>query len=348
MCKKYSVAKTNKLVNDILVKAGYTLNRANITSNILTEAELMGHDTHGYVLLDPYLNDALAGNLTMDGSPETVQDYGSAITWNGHYMSGPWLIQEAINTALERIKSYPTVTMVIKKTHHIGCLAAYPAMVTRKNLIMLLACSDPQNRTVAPYGGLKGVYSPNPLAVGIPTNKEPIILDISMSATANGLINKKRNEGEKLPYKWLQDNQGKLTDDPNSFAAESPSTIMPLGGKDLGYKGFGLGLLIEILTSGLAGFGRADEPENWGANVFMQLIDPEYFGGIESFKSQVEHLIKSCLNAESIENNNPIRMPGSKGLALKKERLEAGIPLGDASIACLQRWSKRFNLDFEF
>lgn len=334
-----------KLANAIMIKAGYPADRAQITAETLVEADLMGHFTHGLALLNPYLEDAIRGEMKMEGEPKVIHDSGANITWNGEYRSGPWLVRKAMGLAFERIKNHPVITVAISQCHHIGCLATYPEFATSKNLMMLLASSDPQNRTVAPYGGKTGVYSPNPLAIGIPTQSKPIIVDISMSSTANGLVNVKKAEGKKLPQKWLLDKDGNPTDDPNTFFETPPATILPLGGLETGYKGFGLGLLIEMLTSGLAGHGRADNPTNWGSSVYLQIIDPEGFGGVDNFKIQAQHLVNTCLNTEPFDPENPIRIPGGRALKLRDQRKKDGLPLSESIVESLKKWSDKFGIN---
>ena len=73
-----------------------------------------------------------------------------------------------------------------------------------------------------------------------------------------------------------------------------PGSVLPLGGPDLGYKGFALGLLVEALTSAMGGHGRADEPKQWGASVFLQVMDPAAFGTRDSFIHEVEWLAEAC------------------------------------------------------
>ncbi|MCB0530482.1 MAG: Ldh family oxidoreductase, partial [Saprospiraceae bacterium] len=206
----------------LLVKAGLAEARARIVAETLTEADLMGHTTHGLALLPLYLKQLESGNMAKSGEPETVQDLGAAITWDGHYLPGPWLVYQAITLATERAVMHPVVTVVIRRSHHIACLAAYLEKVARQGYFILLSCSDPINKTVAPYGGLKAAYSPNPIAAGIPTQSEPIIIDISTSATANGLVAQKHREGARLPYPWLLDSNGQPTDNPSAFFDDPP------------------------------------------------------------------------------------------------------------------------------
>lgn len=341
---KYQHQNLQQLALKLLKKAGLGEKQAYDTARTLVEADLMGHATHGLALLSPYIDSALDGGMLLTGDAQTLRDTGSSIAWDGKYLPGPWLVHQAIDLALERVKQYPVVTMTIQKSHHIGCLAAYPEKVTAKGLMFLLSCSDPVNATVAPFGGLEGVYSPNPLAVGIPTDGDPIIIDISMSTTANGMINQSLAQGKKLPHSWLQDSNGAVTNDPATFKENPPSTILPLGGQDTGYKGFGLGLLIEMLTSGLAGYGRADEPDKWGASVFMQVIDPEGFGGLEAFKRQAQFLANSCISSKPINPDRPVRLPGSRATQLRRQQKEEGVELSLSIVDSLKNSSKKLDV----
>ena len=168
---------------------------------------------------------------------------------------------------------------MIRRSHHIACLAAYLKRATDRGLMVLLVCSDPSGKSVAPFGGVSPVFTPNPIAAGIPTSGDPILLDISASYTTNGLTGRLYKAGGKLPHPWVQDAQATPTDDPAVLFNEPKGTLLPLGGLDAGHKGYALALLVEALTAGLAGFGRADPSEGWGATVFVQVLDPAAFGG---------------------------------------------------------------------
>ena len=245
MAKLYNHAQFIEFGTKLLAVAGLPEDRARIVAETLMEADLMGHNTHGLALLPLYVKEVINGTMPIDGMPDTIRDSGATITWDGKYLAGPWLTHYAIDVAFERIKEHPVVTISIGQSHHIGCLAVYPERATKKGLMMILSSSDPRNATVAPFGGLTGVYSPNPLAAGIPTKENPIILDVSMSVTSNGWVNRSHQLGEKLSHLWLQDNKGNITNDPAYFVEEPPATILPLGGLDTGYKGFALGILMK-------------------------------------------------------------------------------------------------------
>ncbi len=343
---RYASQSLSDFSTELLIKAGLPPDRARIVADTLLESDLMGHTTHGLELLPAYLRSLEAGEMKKTGEPETIADNGAAFTWDGCYLPGPWLVHKAIDEALERIQTYPVITAAIRQSHHIGCLATYPERATRRGLMLLLSSSDPRNTTVAPFGGVEGVYSPNPVAAGIPTGGEPIIIDISASTTANGLVVRTNREGGRLPYPWLMNESGELTDDPAAMFATPPSTILPLGGLDAGYKGFALGIMVEALTSGLAGHGRADHPGKWGASVFLQLIDPEAFGGLENFRRQMDFFVEKSRMSAPKPGGEPVRLPGSRALKLRDEQRKHGVWLYPTIAPALRAYGEKYGVVF--
>lgn len=344
-------AETYYVASDLLTFAvrlmqavGLAQDRARIVAETLLEADLMGHSTHGLQLLAAYLGDLESGSMAKKGEPVIIADRGSALTWDGQYLPGPWLVNRAMDLAFERIQAHPVVTVVIRRSHHIACLAAYLERATEKGLLMLLTTSDPSVQTVAPYGGIKPVYTPNPIAAGIPTQNDPILLDISMSTTANGIVNRFRNQGQPLPGPWLLDNRGNISDNPAGLFSEPPGSVLPLGGLDLGYKGFALGLLVEALTGAMGGYGRADEPGQWGASVFLQVMDPAAFGGSEHFIRETEWLAEACRTNPTKPGEPPVRLPGSRALQLRAEQLEKGVVLYPSIMPTLKPWAEKLGI----
>lgn len=340
--ERYAAQELATFAAQLFERAGLPADRARIMADILVEADLMGHSTHGLQLLAPYLRELEAGSMSKEGDPVVVSDRGAAVTWDGCYLPGPWLVVEAINLACERVKLHPVVTVAIQRSHHIACLAAYPKIATDQGLLLLLASSDPNEKGVAPYGGIRSLYTPNPIAAGIPTPGDPIIIDISMSATALGLVGRLQQVGQRLPHPWLLDNQGHPTDDPAALSAEPPGSILPLGGTDLGYKGFALGLLVEALTSALGGHGRSDQASRWGASVFLQVIDPQAFSGYDHFIRETGWLAEACRNNPTPPGNPPVRLPGSRALQLRAEQLERGVVLYPTIIPALKLWAEKW------
>jgi L-lactate dehydrogenase len=340
----YCAESLADFARSLLGAAGLDEERADAVARILVEGDLMGHDTHGLALLPGYLGELETGRMTRHGEPLVLADAPAAVTWDGRRLPGPWLMLKAMDLAKERAARCGTGTVVIRRSHHIACLAAYLKRATDEGLLMLLTCSDPNNASVAPYGGLDPVFTPNPISAGIPTGDAPMLIDISTSATTNGLTGRLHKEGRRLPAAWLIDGHGRPSDDPAVLFTEPKGTILPLGGLDSGHKGYGLSLLVEALTGGLAGHGRADGREGWGATVFLQVIDPRAFAGLDAFTRQTGEVAHQCRASRPARAGAPVRLPGQQGLALAQAGRERGVALYPSILPALEPWALKLGI----
>jgi L-lactate dehydrogenase len=113
---------------------------------------------------------------------------------------------------------------------------------------------------------------------------------------------------------------------------------------DHGHKGFGLGLLVEMLTQGLSGYGRVDAPTDWGAAVLVMAIDPEAFGGRDAFLRQSGFIAQACRDARPLAKDAPVRLPGAAGLARKRRALAEGVALSAEIVSSLTEISRRLGI----
>ncbi len=341
---RYSAAALTTFAHDALVAAGMPGDKAQAVAGILLDGDLLGHTTHGLQLLPSYLREVASGSMCVQGEPEVIHDAPAALTWNGRRLPGPWLVLQAMKAAADKARHCGTGTVAIRRSHHIACLAAYHQRATQQGLMMILASSDANSASVAPFGGLDPVFTPNPISVGIPTSGAPIVTDISTSATTNGLTGRLHQERGKLPAQWVIDGQGQPSDDPAVLYAEPKGTILPLGGLDSGHKGYGLSLMVEALTGGLAGFGRADPKQGWGATVFVQIIDPEAFGGRSDFLRQMDEVARQCHASRPAQAGRPVRLPGERGYQLAGEQQAQGVTLHPGIMEALQPWAEKLGV----
>ena len=344
MANRYQSNDLILYIEALFVAAGMDADKSTIVAPLLVEADLMGHTTHGVAQAPAYLSGLENGLMRGTGDPLVVADRGATITWDGQRISGVWLTAKAIDLAVERSKKYGTATIAIRRSGHIACLAAFLSRATEKGCMIELASSDPSIVSVAPYGGTKPAFTPNPIAVGIPTSDNPILIDISASITTNGLTGRLFSEGKKLPGDWVQDKFGQPSDNPAVLFTDPPGTILPIGGKEYGHKGFGLALMIEALTQGLSGLGRADPPEGWGAAVYLKVTDPEAFGGAEEFIRQTSWLAESCRSNPPADGVESVRLPGDNAFANKAEALKNGLELYPGLLDGLKEFSDKFNI----
>jgi L-lactate dehydrogenase len=282
--------------------------------------------------------------MTRTGEPDIVSDRPAAQTWDGRRLPGPWLTLRALDAAAKMAGANGTGTVVIRRSHHIACLAVYLLRATERGLVAIVESSDPIVAAVVPHGGTTPVLTPNPIAAGLPTSGDPILLDMSSSITSMGFAKQEMQAGRKLPGAWVIDHAGNATDDPGALFAEPKGALLPLGGLDAGYKGFGLGLLVEAMTAGLSGHGRADPREGWGGTVFVQVLDPEAFGGLAAFKRQMDHLVAACHDAKPRAGVSRVRLPGEAGMKRLREQRERGVALYANILPALAPWAAKLGV----
>jgi len=321
--------------------SGLADDRADTHARVLLEADLMGHTTHGLALMGGYLSSLEAGRYAATGEPTVITDTGAAMVWDGNLLPGTWLTTHAIDTAASRLTDHPVVTICIKRSAHICCLASYLRRATERGHVVMIMNSDPSARTVAAFGGIEPVVTPNPLAFGLPTEGDPILVDISTSTTANGWVRRYQSEGRNLPSQWLLDAEGNPTDEPAALFTDPPGTVLPLGGTDVGYKGFGLSLLVEAMTAAMTGFGRADAPSGQGSPVFIQLIDPGAFGGRAAFTRETTWLAEAARGSKVRPGDPPVRLPGQRGLELRRQQMADGVELHASIMPALAPWAEK-------
>ncbi|MEZ5650901.1 MAG: Ldh family oxidoreductase [Burkholderiaceae bacterium] len=331
---RYDYASLLDTTTTIFTRAGLPADRARCIAEGLIEADLMGHQTHGLALLPWYRQMIANGEMTLAGEPDVISDRGAAVTWNGRRLPGAWLVGKAVDLAIERARTYGTATVVIADSQHIGALAAYLRRATDVGMMILIASSTPSVGGVAPYGGTRGLFTPDPLAVGIPTDGTPVLIDISASISTLNLAKQLRQQGRDFPYPWAMDANGEPTAS-TQVVVDGSGTLLPVGGLDHGHKGFGMALMVEALTQGLGGFGRADSPKGSRSNITVQVLDPSAFGGSDAFVRQTSWLAEACRANPPRPGVDKVRMPGERGMARRAEALANGVTLGAAAQAGL-------------
>ncbi|MGI9491107.1 MAG: Ldh family oxidoreductase [Geminicoccaceae bacterium] len=344
MSSIYAAADLISFATALFNAAGLSGDRARTVGTLLVEADLLGHNTHGLQLAGTYLDAATKGTMSVTGDPDVLADRGAVVTWDGRRLPGVWLTAAALDLGIERAKTYGSATVVVRRSHHIACLAAYLQKATEQGCMAIIASSDPSEHSVAPFGGRRSLFTPDPIAIGIPTDADPILVDISASITTNGMTARLKKAGERFPGRWVMDADGNPSDDPSVVLADPPGTILPIGGIEYGHKGYGLALMIEALTQGLGGYGRADGETGWGASFFVQVFDPEAFGGQKAFTRQTSWIAEACRTTPPRPGGDPVRLPGERALQRKRQALDQGLELHAGIMEELTSWADKLGI----
>lgn len=339
---RYHAAQLETFALDLFQAAGLEEKLAAPVAHYLVEADLMGHDTHGLALAGWYLQAIDDGVMAPSGTYDILSDRGAAVAWHGRRLPGAWLVQQAMTLACTRAVDYGTCTIAVGGAHHIGALAAYLTLATDAGLMVSIASSSPSGAHVAPFGGVTGVMTPNPVAHGIPTPGDPILIDISASVTTFNMSQRLIREGRQFSADWLMDAGGKASQDPKVL--EHGGTLLPTGGADHGQKGYGMALHVEALTQGLSGIGRADALKGTNCAFSVQVYDPDAFGGRDAFVRQTGWLADACLASTPKPGVSAVRLPGQAGLARRRAALTDGVPLYPTIIPSLTEAAQKYGV----
>jgi LDH2 family malate/lactate/ureidoglycolate dehydrogenase len=328
----------------LFTASGMPEDRSRVVGEILVEADLMGHDTHGLQLAPRYLDQLASGRIAVTGDPEVVSDRQAAIVWDGRGLSGVWLAAAAVDLASDRARQFGTAVVAIRYARHVACLGAYLQRATARGQMVMIASSAPAMSRVAPFGGLDPIFSPDPIAIGIPTESDPILVDMSTSITTNYMTARLLASGGRYPGKWVQDREGNASDDPSVLFGETPGSMLPAGGHDHGQKGYGLALTVEALGQGLSGFGRAENADRLDIALFVQVFEPEAFAGFSAFSRQTAALVARCKASRPAPNVAEVRLPGERALARKRAQLRDGVELVPGTIESLAACAERLGV----
>jgi L-lactate dehydrogenase len=331
--KPITPAELTWFASQLLSSAGMPEDKAAAVARLLVLTDMMQRHTHGVALCPLYIDQLQRNLMSTAGEPEVVRDTGSTLVWDGNYLPGLWLVDSALNIAFERVAQHGVVTVAMRRSHHIACLAALVKQATDRGLVAILATSDPGGKFVAPYGGRDPVFTPNPFAIGYPGTKAPVLVDICASITTVSMARTKAAAGVQFAQPWLMDSAGRPTTDPRVLENATPrGSLLLLGGAEYGHKGFGLALMVEALTQGLSGHGRKDVPARWGANVFLQVMDPEAFAGGDNFLAQMDFIGDSCRASQPVHADAMVRLPGDQASSNVLRAQQHGITLSDATL----------------
>lgn len=309
---KVKTSELKKLAQRAITKYRYTDDETRTILEILMYAQLRGNN-QGLVKL-------IGRGIPKDeqvGEIKIVKETKLSALLDGNRNFGMLVMKEAMRMALEKAREHGFGIVGTQNTHSsTGAIGYYAREIARNGYIGFVFSGSPS--TVCHHGSCEPKYGTNPIAIGIPSKKEPIVLDMATAAIAwFGLVEAK-TAGRKIPGDVAYDINGKLTTNP---AKAMEGAVRPF---DRSYKGAGLAMIVEILTGPLVGasFVGLGERNNWGNLIFV--IDTELLGDREEFKNEISQLIEKVKTSKKLPGVKEIFVPGERGNRLTQERLDSG------------------------
>lgn len=329
----FTPAELQTFAEELFHAVGVGAQDATRVAGSLVDANLCGHDSHGVIRVIQYVAALRDGRLKADAPFIVIRELPGVVHADAGWGLGQVQAHRLLDKLIPKARQVGLAAGTLKHCGHIGRLGEYAEVVTRQGLAFLATVNNHGfGRGVAPPGGTEPRIGTNPLCMGVPTNGPPVILDIGTSVCAEGKIRVAFNKGQAVPLGLLLDNRGQPTTDPGVLYREPRGSILPLGGTH-GYKGFGIGLLLDMFAGGLSG-ARCSHPAapNLSANaVFFLVLDSAAFAGTEHFLSEVSGLtqnVRACPRANGVDE---IVLPGDPERHEKERRSRLGIAMDDGT-----------------
>jgi L-2-hydroxycarboxylate dehydrogenase (NAD+) len=306
---------------------------ARIAADVLVSADLRGINSHGVIRLYSYYGDRLQKAQIDPTSPvKTIRETPANLVLDGGNGLGQVVAYQAMSRCIEQADKAGLAITTVRNSNHFGIAGYYAMMALPKDMIGIsLTNSQP---LVAQTYGLRPTLGTNPIAVAIPAGDEkPFVLDMATSIVSIGRVTVHQKAGQTIPKGWGISQQGKLTQDPAEVI--EGGALLPLGGPAelRGYKGYGLALLVDLLSGVLAGaafgtdVGHPSDDRNANVGHFFAAIKLETFRTLETFKADMDTYIRALKDAPKLPGQDRIYIHGEKEYELAEKYQRNGVPL---------------------
>jgi len=337
---------------EVVQRLGSPPDIAKDVAELLIASDLRGIASHGTARLPQYVK--LADACVMDPAARPVLEHGKAAIslFDAQNGFGHHAGRVAIDHAIERARDNGAAVAVVRNSNHYGIAGWYAMRAAASGMIgVSLTNTSP---LVAPTRARVSMLGTNPIAVAAPAGKyEMLVLDMATSTIPRGRIEVAARRAESLPVGWAIAPDGSPATTPEQALA---GALQPLGGEEStgGYKGYGLALMVELLTGILGGaafgpniIGLFSTEGKSDLGQFYMAVDPAAIGERAAFEARLEQLIDQLTHAPLIPNApGPVLYPGQPELERNRVQQREGVVIDREHHASLLSLAKRFAISF--
>jgi L-2-hydroxycarboxylate dehydrogenase (NAD+) len=342
--RRFSADTLRRFIAAALVAHGLPQADADTVAELMVEADLLGGDGHGIFRLPRYLARLDAGGFNPVPQIRIDRRQGAMALIDGDNAMGHLVMKRCADLAVEIASEQGIGWVGAHHSNHAGAAGVYAMMPLKSDMIGIYVAVGSANH-MAPWGGIELLLSTNPIAVAIPGQTMPVLLDMATTTAAYGKVKLAAQRGEMMPEGWMIDALGQALTDPAKAAGGS---LLPIGGP----KGFGLALVFGLLAGTLNGaaFGRdvidfnADDSSPTNTGQFILALDVKAFGDVAAFKERVDVIRAEMKSSPLRPGFDAIRLPGERALAMRQERSDLGVPVGDRLLADLDRIAQKLGI----
>jgi L-2-hydroxycarboxylate dehydrogenase (NAD+) len=346
----------------VFEKAGVSSEDARITADVLVRANLRGIDSHGVARLARYVNGLRDGVMVARPEERIVVETPTTITLDAGAGLGQPVSYRAMKKAIQKAGEYGCGFATVRNSNHYGIAGYYAMMALEQDMIGMSTTNAAV--LVVPTFGRNAMYGTNPIALAVPAKEErPLVVDMATSTVPRGKLEVYHRQEKPLPLGWATDEKGIPTSDTgrvlDNFVKRAGGGLLPLGGAGeefSGYKGYGMGLMVEILSAVLPGaafltsvYPKNADGEPLPANLghFFGAWRIDAFRPPEEFKGDMDRLIRELKGGSLAEGATRIYVHGEKEFDETASRAKHGIPLGTKVDASMRQIAADLGLDYD-
>ena len=322
---------------------------AKITAEVLAETDAAGTTSHGTKNLHNYLRKYRAGALKLNVEPEIVREGPAFAQIDSHHEMGMVSGYKAMSLAIEKAKAAGISCVVVRNSVHFGAAGYYANMAAAQNMIGLSYSNVDANMTAPGARGM--VLGNSPFSYAAPAGKfHSVFLDIAMSTVASLKVVQAKKDGKSVPDTWIIDKDGLPTTDPSKYPYEG--AVQPMAA----HKGYGLAVLVEILTGVLSGGAVMKEVPSWLFNMdetnkvshCFIVIDVSKFMPVDAFTDRMEKMVDYLHDVPKAVGSDKVYYPGEIEWIKKEKGLKAGIPLPPDVVSSLEGLSQESGIPIKW
>jgi LDH2 family malate/lactate/ureidoglycolate dehydrogenase len=344
-------------VVDVLQKHGMTATDAMVTADVMVSADKRGIESHGVARLKRYVDGIKTGIIKLDAKIETVVETPVSLLVDGGGHMGQVVAYRTMKRCIEKARQNFICLASIRNSNHYGIAGYYTQMALDEMMIGLsLTNSAP---LVVPTFARNAVIGTNPISLGIPAQKEmDFLLDMATSTVPRGKLEVSARRGDKIPETWATDERGRPTTDAKkvleNLADRKGGGLLPIGGAGMdngGHKGYGLGVLVDILSGvlsdgavGLDVYGKKGEPAE--VAHFLAAINPAAFAGLDPIREKMDYYIQMLKQVDYANGEDRVFVAGEKEYEFAEANKKV-LTLQDKVFGILNDIGREFDLKLE-
>jgi LDH2 family malate/lactate/ureidoglycolate dehydrogenase len=329
---------------------GFPRDQAASAADVLTEADLLGIDSHGITLIPLYDELIRSGMVVTTPEIRVVRDFCATALIDGGGGFGQAPSVRAMALAIDKARAFGIGAVAVRNSNHFGAAGVYALRAAEQGFIGL-STTAVFKASIVPTFGREARFGTNPIAFAAPARRNrPFLLDMATSTVALGKFKLYARQDKAIPPGWALDEAGQPQTDPKQALVDRLMT--PLGGsREMGgHKGYGLAALVEILSTTLAGATfaplRPADAERNDVGHFHLAMHPEAFREAGAFEADLDEMIDALRATPPAEPAKPVMVAGDPEYAARERRSREGIPVPNSLLALVQEIAERKGAEF--